>query len=140
MADPFNLQRFLDAQEHDYGSVLEELTAGRKTSHWIWYIFPQIRGLGSSFMAQDFAITSLEEAIAYLQHPTLGPRLRTCTELVNAINTHSAEDIFGYPDHLKFHSSLTLFARADPADRVFQTALAKFYGGRSDPLTIKQLS
>jgi uncharacterized protein (DUF1810 family) len=106
----------------------------------MWYIFPQITGLGSSTTAQKFAISSLAEAAAYLYHPVLGPRLRTCTELVSAIEGRSIEEIFGYPDHLKFHSSITLFARAAPHEPIFQAALQKYFGGRLDQLTLKRLS
>src|SRR5690242_12676003 len=106
MANICNLHRFLDAQERVYDTVLAELRAGRKSSHWIWFIFPQIAGLGHSTMAQQFAITSLDEAKAYLQHPVLGQRLRVCTQLVLDVNGRSAEEIFGYPDHLKFRSCM----------------------------------
>lgn len=140
MKDPFNLQRFVDAQSGVMDQVCSELRAGRKRSHWMWYIFPQISGLGSSTMAQKFAISSLAEAGIYLDHSVLGPRLRTCTELVSAIERRSIEEIFGYPDHLKFHSSMTLFARAAPHEPVFQPALRKFFGGRFDQLTLDRLS
>src|SRR6476661_3785827 len=116
MSGPFNLQRFVDAQSRIMDTVFAELRAGRKRSHWMWYVFPQIGGLGKSVTAQKFAIASLDEAIAYLDHPILAPRLRMCTELVIAIEGRSAEAIFGYPDHLKFHSSMTLFARATQVD------------------------
>jgi uncharacterized protein (DUF1810 family) len=112
MTDAHNLQRFLHAQERVYDTVLAELRSGRKTSHWIWFIFPQIAGLGHSAMAQKFAIGSLDEAKSYLQHPILGPRLRACTQLVLDVNGRSAEEIFGYPDHLKFRSCMTLFMAA----------------------------
>jgi uncharacterized protein (DUF1810 family) len=140
MDDPFNLQRFVDAQDGVVDRVCSELRAGRKRSHWMWYVFPQISGLGSSATAQKFAISSTPEAKAYLNHPLLGPRLVACTELVNAIEGRSIEDVFGYPDHLKFHSSMTLFARAAPQDPVFHTALQKFFGGQPDPRTLKRLS
>ena len=139
MDDPFNLQRFVDAQDGVFDRVCSELRAGRKRSHWMWYIFPQISGLGSSATAQKFAISSMAEAKAYLAHPLLGPRLRGCTELVNAIEGRSIDDVFGYPDHLKFHSSMTLFARAAPLDPVFQAALQKFFGGQEDPATLGRL-
>lgn len=112
MTDAHNLQRFLHAQERVYDTVLAELRSGRKTSHWIWFIFPQIAGLGHSAMAQKFAIGSLDEAKSYLQHPILGPRLRACTQLVLDVNGRSAEEIFGYPDYLKFRSCMTLFLAA----------------------------
>jgi len=140
MKDPFNLQRFVDAQSGIFDQVCSELRAGRKRSHWMWYIFPQITGLGSSTTAQEFAISSLAEAAAYLGHPVLGPRLRTCTELVSAIEGRSIEEIFGYPDHLKFHSSITLFACAAPHEPIFQAALQKYFGGRLDQLTLERLS
>jgi uncharacterized protein (DUF1810 family) len=140
MDDPFNLQRFVDAQDGVFDRVCAELRAGRKRSHWMWYVFPQISGLGSSPTAQKFAISSVAEAKAYLSHPMLGPRLRACTELVNAIDSRSIEEVFGYPDHLKFHSSMTLFARAAPRDPVFRAALQKFFGGNEDPGTLERLS
>ena len=139
MQDPFNLRRFVDAQRPVIDRVLAELRAGQKRSHWMWYIFPQISGLGSSPMAQKFAISSPAEASAYLDHPVLGPRLRECAELVNAIEGRTIEEIFGYPDHLKFHSSMTLFARAAPDEPAFQTALQKFFAGKLDPLTLDRL-
>ncbi|TKB81960.1 MAG: DUF1810 domain-containing protein, partial [Nitrospira sp.] len=112
MTDVYNLQRFLVAQEPVYDTVLDELRAGRKVSHWIWFIFPQITGLGRSGMAQKFAIASLEEAKAYLQHPVLGPRLRACTQLVLNVHGRSAEQILPSPDNLKFRSCMTLFMTA----------------------------
>ena len=139
MDDPFNLQRFVDAQRPVIDRVLAELRAGQKRSHWMWYIFPQICGLGSSPMARKFAISSLAEASAYLDHPVLGPRLTSCTELANAIEGRSIEEIFGYPDHLKLHSSMTLFARAAPDEPAFQTALQKFFAGKLDPPTLDRL-
>src|SRR5262245_48749280 len=109
MPAQFNLQRFLNAQDGVYSSVVAELTAGRKRSHWMWFIFPQIRGLGQSETARYFAIASREEAVAYREHPTLGSRLRKCTQLVNNIVNRSIGEILGYPDDLKFRSSMTLF-------------------------------
>ena len=140
MKDPVSLNRFVDAQSRVIDQVFSELRAGRKRSHWMWYIFPQISGLGSSAMAQEFAISSLAEAAAYLDHSVLGPRLRTCTELVNAIEGRSIEEVFGYPDYLKFHSSMTLFTHAAPNEPVFQAALQKFFGARLDRLTLDRLS
>ena len=140
MTDPFNLQRFVDAQKRVIDQVCSELKAGRKRTHWMWYIFPQISGLGSSRTAEKFAISSLSEAEAYLNHPVLGPRLKTCTQLVNATKGRSIEYIFDYPDHLKFHSSMTLFARAAPHEAVFQAALNKFFGGRPDKLTLERVA
>jgi len=119
MGDPYNLQRFVDAQREIFGQVLSELREGRKQSHWMWYIFPQIKGLGNSPMAQRYAVLSLDEARAYWGHPVLGERLRECTQLVTAARGQSIEDILGYPDNLKFHSSMTLFTHATNHDAVF---------------------
>src|ERR1700732_49143 len=138
-ADHFNLPRFLDAQHSIYGQVRDELQGGQKESHWIWFIFPQIKGLGISLTARQYAITCIDEAKAYLDHPLLGFRLRECTQFVNAVNGRSIEDIFGYPDHMKFHSSMTLFARAFPDDKMFTAALAKYFQGELDPKTLEQL-
>ena len=139
LADPYNLNRFIEAQDSVIESVYAELRTGRKTSHWMWFIFPQIRGLGHSPTALRFAISSLAEAQAYLQHPILGPRLRTCTEMVNAINGRSIEGIFGFPDHLKFRSCMTLFSNASPQETVFVEALSKYFAGKPDPLTLSRL-
>jgi len=125
--DPYPLQRFLEAQDPVYTRVLGELHRGRKTTHWMWYIFPQRRGLGQSPMSERYGISSEDEARAYLRHPILGPRLRECVGIVNRINGHSAHDVFGYPDDLKFHSCLTLFSAAAPDDEVFSTALRKYF-------------
>jgi uncharacterized protein (DUF1810 family) len=138
-SDPFNLRRFLDAQAPVIDQVLAELRAGRKRTHWMSFIFPQIAGLGSSPMAQQYAISGSTEAIAYLAHPTLGPRLRECTELVNQIPNRTIEEIFGYPDDLKFRSSITLFAAAAPAGAFFQRALEKYFGGQPDSATLARL-
>ena len=146
-ADPFHLQRFVDAQSSCFAQVRSELLAGQKQSHWMWFIFPQLRGLGSSPMAQRYAISGTDEAIAYLLHPTLGERLRDCTALVNAVEGRSIDDIFGYPDNLKFHSSITLFAwiiARGPAtqrlpNRVFADALAKYFNGVADQATVDRL-
>ena len=140
MADYYNLHRFLDAQERVYDTVLDELRAGRKASHWIWFIFPQIKGLGRSGVAQKFAITSLDEAEAYLQHPVLGPRLRECTQLVLNVNGRSAEEIFSYPDNLKFKSCLTLFMTATTDNALFKSALLKFFHGKPDQITLDILA
>ncbi|MGO9231778.1 MAG: DUF1810 domain-containing protein [Bryobacteraceae bacterium] len=137
--DPHNLQRFVDAQNPVYGQVCAELRAGRKRSHWMWFVFPQIQGLGYSPLARKFAISSLEEAKAYLDHPILGPRLRECCRLVNLVEGRSIEEIFGYPDDLKFRSAMTLFAHAGPDNRIFQDALEKYCDGEDDPLTIERL-
>ena len=142
--DPYQLQRFLDAQAPVWATVREELAAGAKRSHWMWFIFPQIRGLGSSFMAQRFAISGLKEARAYLSHPLLGSRLRTCTGLVNAAEGRTVHEIFDTPDDLKFHSSITLFAEAaatqgTTGNKVFNEALAKYFGGVPDAATMQLL-
>ena len=139
--DPYYLQRFVDAQASCFAQVLSELAAGQKHSHWMWFIFPQIHGLGSSGMAQRFAISGIEEAKAYLLHPILGPRLRECTALVNAVQGRAVGDIFGYPDDLKFHSSLTLFAAAASHDtsQVFIDALAKYFAGARDQATLDRM-
>jgi uncharacterized protein (DUF1810 family) len=133
--DPCTLQRFVDAQRDVYALAQTELRAGRKQSHWMWFIFPQIKGLGQSAMAQKYAISSVAEATEYLNHPELGKRLRECTQLVTAINGRSIEDIFGYPDHLKFHSSITLFAHATNDNQVFMDALRKYYRSEFDHRT-----
>jgi uncharacterized protein (DUF1810 family) len=136
MSDPHNLQRFLDAQAPTYASVLAELTAAKKTSHWMWFVFPQIAGLGSSPMARKFAVGSLDEARAYLAHAVLGPRLRECTQLMLAAASRPVGEILGYPDDLKFRSSMTLFALADSSpDSVFDAALRLFFDGEPDPRT-----
>jgi uncharacterized protein (DUF1810 family) len=140
MDDRFQLQRFVDAQRPVYAIVLNELRAGRKRSHWMWFIFPQVSGLGHSATSQTFAVSSLSEAAAYLAHPTLGPRLRECAALVAGIDGHSIDEIFGYPDDLKFHSSMTLFARAAPGEPIFATCLQKYFAGQPDPRTLGLLS
>jgi len=140
MTDDYNLQRFLEAQDHVYDAILGELRAGEKSSHWMWYIFPQITGLGHGGTTQKFAMTSLEEAKAYLQHPILGPRLRECTQLVLNVDRRSAEQIFGYPDNLKFRSCLTLFMTATTDDKIFQDALLKYFDGKPDTLTLDLLA
>ena len=140
MTDEYNLHRFLDAQERVYDTVLDELRAGRKSSHWIWFIFPQITGLGHSGMAQQFAIASLDEAKAYLQHPVLGPRLRACTQLVLDVEGRSTEEIFGYHDHLKFRSCMTLFMTATTDNTLFNAALLKYFDDKPDTLTLDLLA
>jgi uncharacterized protein (DUF1810 family) len=137
--DPHNLQRFVDAQDSVFAQVCSELREGRKRGHWIWFIFPQIQGLGYSSLAQKFAISSLEEAKAYLEHPILGPRLRECCRLATLIEGRSISEIFGYPDDLKFRSSLTLFAHATNENQIFQDALEKYFKGEFDPLTLERL-
>jgi uncharacterized protein (DUF1810 family) len=140
MTHNLTFQRFLTAQAHTYHTVLAELRAGRKSSHWIWFIFPQIAGLGHSAMAQQFAITSLDEAKAYLQHPVLGPRLRECTQLVLNVEGRSAEEIFGYPDNLKFRSCMTLFLTAATDNTIFKDALLKYFDGQPDQQTMNVLA
>jgi uncharacterized protein (DUF1810 family) len=139
MDDPFDLARFLEAQEPVYEQVVAELRGGRKRSHWIWFVFPQLAGLGSSAIAQFYAIGTLEEAKAYLAHPVLGPRLRECADLVLAIQGRSVHEIFGSPDDLKFHSSMTLFERADGSESVFGQCLRKYFRGREDARTLALL-
>jgi uncharacterized protein (DUF1810 family) len=134
--DPFDLQRFVAAQDSVYDAVREELRAGRKRSHWMWFVFPQGAGLGASAMAQLYAIGSLDEAQAYLAHPVLGSRLRECAELVNRIEGRTLLEIFGDPDRLKFCSCMSLFERAAPGETVFARALDKFCGGQRDPRTV----
>ncbi|WP_431268760.1 DUF1810 domain-containing protein [Dankookia sp. P2] len=133
------LDRFLAAQAPVIDQVRAELTAGRKRSHWMWFVFPQLRGLGHSAMAQQYGLASLEEARAYLAHPVLGKRLRDCTALVNAVQGRSAEEILGEVDALKFRSCLTLFAAAEPGEGVFRTALDRYYAGAEDPRTLALL-
>ena len=139
MSDPYDLQRFVDAQAPVYAAVLAELRAAHKRSHWMWFIFPQLSGLGRSSMAQRYAIASLAEARAYLAHPLLGARLRACAALVERAQGRSAHAIFGDPDDLKLHSSLTLFAEAAPGEAVFGACLVRYFGGRPDPATLALL-
>jgi uncharacterized protein (DUF1810 family) len=139
MNTDFNLERFVDAQAGVYDQALAELRAGRKRSHWMWFIFPQIAGLGQSDMARRYAIASTDEAAAYLAHPVLGPRLRTCTAAVAAHDDRPADAIFDYPDNLKFHSSMTLFADVAPDEAVFQTCLDRFFDGAGDPATLERI-
>jgi uncharacterized protein (DUF1810 family) len=138
MTDPFNLQRFLDAQSFVYSRVLDELRRGRKQSHWIWFIFPQLAGLGQSAMARRFGISSREEAIAYLRHGILRDRLKECTALVNAVEGRTILQILGSPDDLKFCSSMTLFDAAS-TEPEFAAAISKFYGGVPDQETLRLL-
>lgn len=138
-SESFDLKRFVDAQAPVYRTVLEELRAGRKRSHWMWFVFPQLRGLGSSPTAVHYGIPSLEEARAYLADELLGPRLRECTRLVNEVRDRSAAQIFGSPDDLKLRSSMTLFARATEDNGDFLALLDKYYGGEQDPLTLARL-
>jgi uncharacterized protein (DUF1810 family) len=139
MNDPYDLQRFVHAQNPVFEQVCSELQKGRKRSHWMWFVFPQLRGLGASSMANKYGISSGDEADAYLCHPILGPRLRQCTRLVNLIEGSSIEEIFGYPDNLKFHSSMTLFAQVAPENDVFAAALQKYFHAQLDRLTLDRL-
>jgi uncharacterized protein (DUF1810 family) len=140
MEDPHDLQRFVTAQAPVYDQVREELREGRKTSHWMWFVFPQIAGLGHSAMARRYAVASLEEARAYLDHPVLGPRLRECAALVTAVDGRSLNEILGSPDDRKFHSSMTLFALASDGERVFVGPLEKYFSGKQDPATLAMTS
>ena len=140
--DDYDLERFVAAQDAGgtYETALAELRRGRKTGHWIWFVFPQIAGLGSSPTAARYAISSLDEAQAYLAHAVLGPRLRECARLVAQVEGRSITQIFGSPDDLKLRSSMTLFARATSDNDVFVAVLEKYYGGEEDPLTAARLS
>ena len=137
MSDPYNLDRFVQAQAEDYDTALAEIRRGRKRSHWMWYVFPQFAGLGSSPMSQRYAITSLRECEAYVRHPLLGPRLRTCSEAVLAIDGRSASDIFGDPDDMKLKSSATLFGCVSPNGSVFDRIIDKYFYGQADALTLR---
>ena len=139
MDDPYRLNRFIEAQNPVYEQVCAELRNGRKQGHWMWFIFPQLRGLGTSPTAARFGISSREEAQAYLNHPVLGKRLKECTVLVNEVKGHSAEQIFGYPDVLKFKSSMTLFVNVASDKQIFHDALQKYFEGHADLLTLDRL-
>jgi len=139
MDAPYDLQRFVEAQAAIHDAVMRELRAGRKTSHWMWFVFPQIAGLGASSMAQRFAIRSLGEAKAYLDHAVLGVRLVAATEIVNGLEGRSAHAIFSTPDDLKFRSCMTLFSRVENAPSCFQSALAKYFDGEPDAATLARL-
>jgi uncharacterized protein (DUF1810 family) len=136
----FDPDRFVQAQDAVYERVRRELREGRKRGHWMWFVFPQLSGLGFSAMAQRYAIATLGEAAAYLEHPILGPRLIECSELVNQVEGRTINEIFGSPDDLKFHSSMTLFASIPDAPPVFDAALAKYFGGAPDRMTAKMLA
>ncbi len=138
-ADPYDLERFVKAQDPVFAQVCSELKAGRKTGHWMWFIFPQIAGLGYSALARAFAITSKQEAAAYFEHAVLGPRLKECTQLVLAVEGRSISQILGGPDDMKFRSCMTLFARAVPGEAAFAEALRKYFGGEADALTLERL-
>jgi len=137
--DPYDLQRFVDAQEEDYESALAELRAGQKRTHWMWYIFPQLDGLGTSSMARRYAIKNLDEARAYLHHPVLGPRLRKCAAAMLEHRDRSAREILGTPDDLKLRSCATLFARAS-TEPIFSQIHQHFYGGAPDDQTVRLLA
>lgn len=139
MDKEFNLERFVRAQEPVYATVLAELRAGHKRSHWMWFIFPQLAGLGRSEMAQRYAIASGDEAAAYLAHPVLGARLRECAAVVAQQDELSAEEIFGHPDDLKFRSSMTLFADVAPDEAVFQDCIDRYFDGEPDDATLARL-
>jgi uncharacterized protein (DUF1810 family) len=139
MTDPFDLQRFLDAQSTVFEQVCLELRAGRKKSHWMWFVFPQLSGLGHSLMANRYSIATRDEAEAYIQHPILGPRLRECTALVNLVEGRAIEQIFGSPDDLKFRSCMTLFGHVASDNAIFVSALNKYFDGQSDRLTLDRL-
>lgn len=138
-SDPFDLQRFVDAQEGVYERALAELREGHKRSHWMWFMFPQIAGLGHSVMAQTYAIRSLDEARSYFAHAILGARLRECTKAVLAVAGKSAHGILGSPDDLKLHSSMTLFAHAAPDEPLFRAALEQYFAGEEDAATRSQI-
>ena len=137
--DHYNLYRFVEAQNPVYDQVCSELRQGFKLTHWMWFVFPQLEGLSSSTTSRVFAITSLEEAVSYLEHPILGPRLRQCTELLNATSCRTAKQILGPTDSLKFQSCMTLFAKATDESQVFEYALQKYYDGKYDRLTLERL-
>lgn len=140
MIDPHNLERFVQAQNPVFEKVCSELRSGGKESHWMWFVFPQMKGLGYSPKAHEFAIRSREEAEAYLSHPILGPRLRECTRLVMLIpDGIGIREIFGYPDYLKFHSCMTLFAQVTQQDQIFKDALRKYFDGKLDIATLERL-
>ncbi|HNV03649.1 MAG TPA: DUF1810 domain-containing protein [Vicinamibacterales bacterium] len=140
MHDPYNLSRFVRAQEDAYPKALSELRRGRKRTHWMWYIFPQIEGLGASPTSREYSIKSLAEARAYLAHPVLGPRLIECAEAVLGVEGRSAAEILGFPDDLKLRSSATLFARVSPSGSVFESILQKYFAGGPDAATLRLLA
>jgi uncharacterized protein (DUF1810 family) len=139
MSQPYDLERFVEAQAGVYERACEELRAGKKRSHWMWFVFPQIRGLGSSPMAVRYAISSMEEARAYLAHPLLGPRLRECTAIVLGLKGRDVGEIFGYPDDLKFHSCMTLFALVEEGGGVFGEAIDRYFDGTMDGGTMSKI-
>jgi uncharacterized protein (DUF1810 family) len=135
--DPFDLERFVTAQSPDFARALAELRAGRKQSHWMWYVFPQLRGLGASAMSQRYGTSGLAEARAYLAHQILGPRLHQCVEVLLGIEGRSARQILGHPDDRKLQSSATLFAYASAPGSVFEQLLTKYFDGVPDPATLE---
>ncbi|MGG7604196.1 DUF1810 domain-containing protein [Massilia sp. BKSP1R2A-1] len=139
METDFDLERFVQAQAPVYATVLKELRAGHKRTHWMWFIFPQLDGLGRSEMARRYAIRSGDEAAAYLAHPVLGPRLRECATIVDSLDGRTVNQIFGHPDDLKFRSSMTLFADVAPDEAVFQDCIDKYFGGEPDDETLARL-
>jgi uncharacterized protein (DUF1810 family) len=138
--DPFDLSRFLSAQESVFETALRELRQGRKASHWMWFIFPQLDGLGTSSMAKKYAISGLEEARAYLRHPVLGPRLLECCRAILSVEGKSASEIMGYPDDMKLRSSMTLFSLVDGSPSEFREVLSKVFEGKPDQRTRQLLS
>ncbi len=138
-SDSHDLDRFVTAQSGVYDQALMELSAGRKQTHWMWFIFPQFAGLGHSAMSQRYAITSIEEAKAYLAHPVLGLRLRQCVDAIMSVKARSAHDILGYPDDLKFRSSMTLFPAVSDAASPFEKAIDRFFDGEPDRKTLELL-
>jgi len=139
MEKDFNLERFVQAQAPVYATVLKELRAGHKRTHWMWFIFPQLKGLGHSEMAQRYAIRSGDEAAAYLAHPVLGARLRECATIVDTLDGPTAREIFGHPDDLKFRSSMTLFCDVAPDEAMFSECIDKYFGGEPDDDTLARL-
>lgn len=139
-SDKFQLSRFLTAQDNSYFTALNELRSGTKQSHWIWYVFPQLRGLGQSANADFYGLSGLEEARAYLTHPVLGPRLREAAEAMLEQGSHDASTVLGELDALKFKSCLTLFSLADPSEKIFAKALERFFNGEQDTRTLKLLN
>jgi uncharacterized protein (DUF1810 family) len=139
-ADPHDLERFVTAQANVYDQALSEVTAGRKRTHWMWFIFPQFAGLGNSVMSQRYAIESIAEAKAYLDHPVLGPRLRECVEAMLSVKAKSAHDILGYPDDLKFRSSMTLFSAVSSENSPFHKAIDRFFEDQPDRKTQELLA
>jgi uncharacterized protein (DUF1810 family) len=137
--DRYNLERFVEAQAPIFQQVVSELRAGRKMSHWMWFIFPQIRGLGRSPSAVEYAISGLDEARAYLAHPVLGPRLKECTQLILQVENRSASQIFGSPDDMKFRSCMTLFAQVSPEDDIFVRVLQRYFRQVPDQMTLDRL-